>query len=373
MDNKKVVLIAAGGTGGHVFPGLALATELKKRHYSVHWLGTEAGIESRLVADQAIPLHLIAVKGIRGKGRLALLSAPLNIVWSVLQARKVVKKLQPALVVGLGGFVAGPGGAAARLSGIPLLIHEQNAIAGTTNKILAKFSRVVLTAFPSAFARGVCIGNPVREAFFQQKSSVDKDGCLRILVVGGSRGARAINAVLPKALAMLADRKSEVKVWHQCGDALLIETRQYYKDCGVELFAQEMLELVPGACAVSPFIDDMAAAYTWADLVICRSGALTVSELAAVGVAALLIPFPYAIDDHQTRNAEYLEQAGGAIVWQQKALSAERLCKKICEMIDDRHQVVNMGIRAKQCATPDTVRQFADWCDTLISSKATVA
>lgn len=368
MKNKKA-LIMAGGTGGHVFPGLALAEELKKRDFDVEWLGTEKGLEAKLVPAAKIPLHFIPVKGVRGKGLASLLLAPFNIVSSVISAGAVIKAVAPDVVVGLGGFVAGPGGIAAKFKGLPLLIHEQNAVAGTTNKILAKFANKILLAFPGSLANGECIGNPVREEIetidapeirFSNESVIDgrnKKLPVRLLVVGGSRGALAINEIVPKAVALLVNREgieaSDIDIWHQTGAQKDQPTEALYRELAVE-------------GRIAPFIDDMAQALAWADIVICRSGALTVSELAAVGLGSILIPFPYAIDDHQTANANYLADAGAAIVRQQKELSVEGLADLLNDVLFDRKKMQHMACLAKGLAKPRAAVKFADYCEEFV-------
>ncbi|WP_075185865.1 undecaprenyldiphospho-muramoylpentapeptide beta-N-acetylglucosaminyltransferase [Teredinibacter haidensis] len=370
MAATKRVLVTAGGTGGHVFPGLALANELQSRGYEIHWLGTNAGIESRLVSEAKIPLHMIDVKGLRGKGVLLIFAAPFNIVRAVWQAVNIVKKVSPDLIVGLGGFVAGPGGIAAKLTGRPLLIHEQNAVAGTTNKILALMANRVLTAFPNVLSKGVCIGNPVRDEFYSCKMhKAENNGRINLLVVGGSRGARALNQLLPDVIAQMGEKAGSLAVLHQTGGKLLVETKEEYQQKGITYSnGLEMPEA--GEVAVVDFIDDMASCYQWADIVLCRSGALTVSELAASGVASILVPFPFAIDDHQTENAKYLVDAGAAILWPQSAIDSKKIAQKLQEFIDGPSQLVDMGLKAEERAKPLATKQFADVCEQLINVMA---
>jgi len=363
MDAAKTVLIMAGGTGGHVFPGLALAAELRLRGFGVAWLGTRAGIEYRLVPEADIGLQLIDVEGIRGRGIKALLKAPLVILRAVLQSRKIIKELKPGLVVGLGGFVAGPGGVAAKICGIPLVIHEQNAVAGTTNRLLAHFADRVLTAFPKVIAGGECIGNPVREAFFSRKQPASIDGEIKILVVGGSRGARAINALVPRALAKLGDEKKYVAVCHQAGEALIDETTDCYRQVAISLNVEGVDSLRGGDVKLVPFIEEMERHFHWADVVICRAGALTVSELAASGTASILIPLPHAIDNHQLENAKYLRDVGAAKVCEQAALSADMLANIIKSFLDDPKNINTMSEKALLCSKPQAVRDFADVCE----------
>lgn len=356
MVGNKTVLIMAGGTGGHIFPGLALAEEMLARGYKVEWLGTKAGLESKLVPAANIALHFIPVKGIRGKGLKSLFMAPWNIVSSVVSALKVIKSLKPSVVVGLGGFVAGPGGFATKIVGLPLVIHEQNAIAGTTNKLLAKIASRVLTAFPSNLKGGICIGNPVRkdiEAIVEPKQRMtNRTGAIKVLVVGGSRGAQAINELVPEALGKVTADQS-LEIWHQAGAGKDEATISAYE--GVKINAR-----------VEAFIDDMAEAFHWADIVICRAGALTVSELAAVGLGAILIPFPYAIDDHQTENAKYLENAGAAVIEQQSELTVAKLADLFSELFFDREKLLTMALNARSVAKPKAAETFADYCEEVV-------
>ncbi len=359
MDSTgKKVLIMAGGTGGHVFPGLALADVLKQRGYRVEWLGTNAGIESTLVPNAGYKLNVINVSGVRGKGIVAILKAPMLIVRSVREAIEQLRQIQPQLVVGMGGFAAGPGGVAARYLKTPLVIHEQNAIAGTTNKILARLATKVLTAFPGALRKSECIGNPVRNEIEslpepEQRFNKREDGLTRILVLGGSRGARTINILVPAALAKI-DKNIRYKVWHQTGEKLLEETQSEYQRFGID-------------GKVVPFIGNVSEALAWADLVICRSGALTVSELAAAGVGSILIPFPFAIDDHQTANAKYLTDSDAALLRQQKELSPEILAVMLNELLPDRTRLLKMAVNARAKAMPGAARRFADLCEELIN------
>ncbi|WP_268987268.1 undecaprenyldiphospho-muramoylpentapeptide beta-N-acetylglucosaminyltransferase [Teredinibacter turnerae] len=368
MSNSRV-LIMAGGTGGHIFPGLALAAELQARGVSVEWLGTRRGLESRLVRDAGIALHFIDIEGVRGRGPAALLKAPFLVLMAIIQAAKVIRQFNPAVIVGLGGFVAGPGGAAAKLLGKPLVIHEQNAIAGTTNKLLSRIADRVLSAFPNVFAKAEVIGNPVRREIAEisepkTRFSASPDQ-LNVLVLGGSRGARAINQLMPEVLSKVFSLSAtqcaaKISVLHQTGDALVDETLEAYNLHKIELGDQVQ---------VTAFVDDMAAKLTWANLVICRSGALTVSELAAAGVASLLVPFPYAIDDHQTVNGQFLVGAGAAKMWQQSELSADTLAAQIIEFSEKPEALLQMAEHARAEAKPEATARFADVCQTFIVSE----
>ncbi|TRX76285.1 undecaprenyldiphospho-muramoylpentapeptide beta-N-acetylglucosaminyltransferase [Pseudomonas mangiferae] len=346
------VLIMAGGTGGHVFPALACAREFQARGYQVHWLGTPRGIENELVPAAGLPLHRITISGLRGKGWLALLKAPFQLLRSLLQARRLVADLRPACVLGMGGYVTGPGGLAAKLNGVPLVIHEQNAVAGTANRSLAPFASRICEAFPDTFAasdKRRTTGNPVREELFAAPHREPLHGRRpRLLVLGGSLGAEPLNRLLPEALARIpAPERPEVR--HQAGKRHDALTATRYQDLGVD-------------AEVLPFIADMAAAYAWADLVVCRSGALTVSELAAAGLPSLLVPLPHAIDDHQSRNADYLAKEGAAFLLPQHATDAERLAAQLTEVLMQPERLMAMGDIARRLAKPDATRRVVDIC-----------
>jgi UDP-N-acetylglucosamine--N-acetylmuramyl-(pentapeptide) pyrophosphoryl-undecaprenol N-acetylglucosamine transferase len=346
------VLIMAGGTGGHVFPALACADEFRARGYAVHWLGTPRGIENELVPQAGIELHQIQVSGLRGKGLLSLLKAPLQLLRALFQARRVVRELQPVCVLGMGGFVTGPGGLAARLAGVPLIIHEQNAVAGTANRGLAPFASRICEAFPDTFrasAKRRTTGNPVRsELFLETPRTPLLDRKPRLLVLGGSLGAEPLNKLLPLALALL-EESLRPEVFHQAGRNHDQLTSERYREAGVQ-------------AEVAPFLKDMAAAYGWADLVVCRAGALTVSELAAAGLPALLIPLPHAIDDHQTRNAQYLAQEGAAFLMPQATTGAGELAERLKEVLMHPEQLRNMATVARRLSKPDATRSVVDIC-----------
>ena len=347
------VLIMAGGTGGHVFPALALARALKERSYDVVWLGTQRGIEARLVPAAGIPVEWISIGGLRGKGLSTLLLAPFRLARALWESLAVMRRHRPLVVVGLGGFVSGPGGLAAWLSRRPLVIHEQNAVAGLTNRLLARVATQVLEAFPAGFGprrRTREIGNPVRREFFALAAPgqrfAGRSGALRLLVVGGSQGARRLNAVVPQALAQVAPRLA-IEVRHQAGERWIAGARAAYAAANIE-------------AEVLPFIDDIAAAYGWADLVVCRSGALTVSELAAAGVAAILVPFPAAVDDHQTRNAAFLVGQGAAVLIPEPELTPERLATELARLGADRATLLQMAARAHGLSRPRAAEDLAD-------------
>ncbi|MBU6378095.1 MAG: undecaprenyldiphospho-muramoylpentapeptide beta-N-acetylglucosaminyltransferase [Gammaproteobacteria bacterium] len=356
--SKPCVMIMAGGTGGHVFPALSLAGELQGRGCEVVWLGTRAGIEARLVPAAGIPVEWIDIGGLRGKGMTTLLAAPWRLARALRQALAAVRRHQPRVVVGLGGYVTGPGGMAAWLSRRPLVIHEQNAVAGFTNRVLARFARCVLEAFAGSFGvgvRAVTVGNPVRRDFFDLPPPAERmakrDAALRVLVVGGSQGAERLNKVVPAAIAraLAAAATTGFAIRHQSGVRTLAATQRAYAELGIE-------------AEVSAFIDDIAAAYGAADLVICRAGALTVCELAAAGVASILVPFAAAVDDHQTRNARHLVERGAAVLIAERDLDVERLGAEIARLAADRATLLSMAEHARTLARPQAARELAEAC-----------
>jgi len=356
MIDVRPVLIMAGGTGGHVFPALAVADELRSRGIPVVWLGTKAGIESKLVPQAGYPIEWLSISGLRGKNFLTLLLAPLRLNIACWQALTILLKIKPCAVLGMGGFASGPGGLMAWVIDKPLIVHEQNAIAGLTNKILARFANTVLQAFPDVFKQAETTGNPVRtsiceitkpEQRFLQRG--EKPGIkLRLLIIGGSLGATKLNEIIPQALAKI-DKNIRPEVIHQTGVKNIETAKSHYLDKAVE-------------AKVEAFIDDMPAVYQWADLVICRAGAMTVFELAAAGVASVLVPYPHAVDDHQTHNAYYLEQAGAAIVKQQATLSVDWLVDVLNDFSANREKLLAMAIAARKLAKPNSTKVIADAC-----------
>ncbi len=355
--NAPLVTIMAGGTGGHIFPGLAVAAALRARGARVGWLGADGGMETRLVPQHGIEIDTISVGGVRGKGMKTLLTAPLRILRAVRDAARSLRAGQPSAVVSFGGYAAGPGGIAARIAGIPLLVHEQNRAAGMTNKALAKVANRVLVGFPQTFAQETHVGNPVRAQIAQvpppAQRGFDHGGPLRLLVLGGSQGARALNNAVPQAVAAIG---LPVQIVHQAGEKLLDEARKAYADAGVQ-------------ANVEPFIADMAGAYAWADLVVCRAGALTLAELCAVGVGSVLVPFPRAVDDHQTRNAEYLVERGAALLLKQGDDLATRLQPLLAELAHDPARRLAMAEAARALAMPDAAERVADAVLAAIANK----
>ena len=349
-SSNRPVMILAGGTGGHIFPGLAVAAALRARGVPVSWLGADGGMETRLVPQQGIAIDTIAVKGLRGKGAMALLGAPLRVLQAIRAASRVMRARQPLAVISFGGYAAGPGGIAAKLHGVPLIVHEQNRAPGMTNRVLARFARSVLTGFPQTF-KGIdedVVGNPVRESIaalpMPAQRFAARNGALRLLVLGGSQGARALNDAVPRALATL---NGSVQVRHQCGEKLRGDAERAYARAGV-------------AATVEPFIADMAAAYANADLVVCRAGALTLAELCAAGVGSVLVPFPQAVDDHQTRNAEYLVERGAALLLPQGDALAEELRVILAALAADPARRLAMAEAARALARPDAAERVAD-------------
>lgn len=353
--SARPLMIVAGGTGGHVFPGLAVAEELRRQGVPVVWLGTQQGLEARLVPTAGIPIEWLTVRGLRRRGLRNWLAAPWMVARSTLQAARIMRQHQPRAVLGMGGYVSGPGALAARLLGIPLLIHEQNAIPGFTNRKLAPLATRIMTGFAGVFeSRGKAVhtGNPVRAAISQIAAVAPSQPLngrpLRLLVLGGSQGAAAINEAVPAALHRL-EARLRPEVWHQTGVPHAESTAGQYRELGLE-------------ARVEPFIEDMAAAYAWADLALCRAGALTVAELATAGVPAVLIPFPYATDDHQTANARHLVARDAGVLFPQDHLTVERLSAVLAELLGDREHLQTMAANARAMGLPDAASRVAQLC-----------
>ncbi|WP_424192712.1 undecaprenyldiphospho-muramoylpentapeptide beta-N-acetylglucosaminyltransferase [Ampullimonas aquatilis] len=349
-NSTKTMLVMAGGTGGHIFPALAVAEVMKAKGWNIVWLGNETGMEAKLAKQHGYPIEFVRFGGLRGKGMVTKLLLPFNLLRALLQTYGVFCKVKPNVVLGMGGYVTVPGGIIARLMGKPLVLHEQNSIAGMANRVLAKLASKVLIAFPNALPKAAWTGNPIRQVLTRQATPESRYGArqgpLQILVVGGSLGAQALNKVVPAALGLLFN-KLQFEVTHQAGAKLIDELRKEYKQHQVPVRAL-------------PFIDDMATAYANADLVICRAGAMTVSEIAAVGVAAIFIPFPYAVDDHQTSNAQFLVDQGAGICMKQKDLTAEKLANLISLM--SREQLKGMAVNARGLAKLDAADKVAAVC-----------
>lgn len=369
----------AGGTGGHVFPGLAVARRLRAEGNEVLWLGTRQGLEAEIVPKESIPIRYLTITGLRRTDLKTRLLAPFRLFWSLLEALRIVQAFKPDVVLGMGGFVSGPGGMAAWLLRKPLILHEQNAIAGFTNRFLSRFAKRVLEGFPNSFPSKIpaCwIGNPVREEFslvkppevrFQVSSQT-----LRLLILGGSQGARALNELIPKALARISDRltpNSEslppIQIWHQTGHQHFESTKMgYEKELGKDVLSNEIKnnDSFSRKIKIEPFIQDMAGAYAWADLVICRAGALTVSELAMVGVGSILVPFPFAVDDHQTHNGHFLEKIGAAQVVPQSLLDSQKCADILLEYLARPEALLSMAIAAKKMAKPRALTELVTQC-----------
>ncbi len=346
------VLILAGGTGGHIFPGLAVARALRARDVPVLWLGADGGMETRLVPANDFAIETIRVRGLRGKGIATTLAAPFVVLRGLWQALQVLRRVRPRAVVSFGGFAAGPGGLAAWLLRRPLIVHEQNRAPGMTNRVLARIARRVLCGFPDSFS-GVAsetVGNPVRNEISELPAPAlrfaARSGAARLLVLGGSQGARAINNAVPRVVASLQPAQS-FEIHHQSGEKMLEETRQAYSQAGV-------------AAKVEPFITDMAAAYGWADLVIGRAGALTIAELCAAGVGSVLVPFPGAVDDHQARNADYLKERGGGDWLRQDDQMEAGLRERLGAWSGDRAKLLTLAIAARAAAFPQAAQRVAE-------------
>jgi UDP-N-acetylglucosamine--N-acetylmuramyl-(pentapeptide) pyrophosphoryl-undecaprenol N-acetylglucosamine transferase len=349
------VLIMAGGTGGHIFPGLAVANVLRQKGVPVRWLGAKGGMEARTVPEAGIELDLVNITGLRGNGLVRWVRMPLMLARAVWQARRLLAANRPGCAVSFGGYAAAPGGIAAWTKGIPVLVHEQNRIPGMTNRLLSRFSRRILQGFPGTFPDDMSpidSGNPVRREVAEitepQIRLAGRSGPVRVLITGGSQGARVLNETVPAAFGLLLSATA-IEIRHQAGAKQVEQAREAYAGAGVE-------------AKIEPFIEDMAAAYTWADLVICRSGALTVAELAAAGVASVLVPYPHAVDDHQTRNAEYLSSGNAAIILPQASLDPQALAAELKPLLSDREKLLAMATAARQLAFKDAAEKVVAAC-----------
>jgi len=355
MDNKKTLLVMAGGTGGHVFPGLAVADALKQQGWQVSWLGTSDRMEAQLVPEHGYEIDFIDIAGVRGNGLKRLLMAPIRIIKSIFQARAVLKKHHVDLVLGMGGFASGPGGIAAWTMGIPVVLHEQNAAAGLTNRILSRFSKRVLMGFSGAFQsnKALLVGNPVRKQLVALpcKKISPENAPLNVLVVGGSLGAKILNDLLPEVFAVFSD--TQFNILHQSGKGHYQALQARYQKRHVKADVKE-------------FITDMASAYHWADLVICRAGALTVAEIAVVGLPAIFVPLPHAVDDHQTKNAQYLVDQGAALLIPQKELGKEKLSDYLSIFLQDRALLSEMSRKGKKSAIIDATERVSAICNQLV-------
>ena len=346
---SQTILIMAGGTGGHIFPALAVAEKMRQRGWRVVWLGNPEGMEARLVPQHGFEMVWVKFAALRGKGLLRKLLLPLNLLKGFWQAQKAIRQVQPNVVLGMGGYITFPGGMMAALLGKPLVVHEQNSVAGLANRVLAGVADRIATGFPDVLNKGVWAGNPVRPEIAKiappAERFAERTGALRVLIIGGSLGAQVLNEMVPQAMALLAEDE-QPQIVHQAGEKHIESLKANYAAVGVQ------------AHCIS-FIEDMAGAYEWADLVICRSGALTVAELAAAGVASILVPFPHAVDDHQTGNAKFLVNVGGAFLLPQTDLTPEALA-----LIRNysRGQLLEMAEKARSLAKPDATEEVANIC-----------
>jgi len=346
---SKTIMIMAGGTGGHIFPALAVAHSMRDAGWRVVWLGNPDGMEARLVPQHGFEMVNLKFAALRGKGILRKLLLPVNLLKGFWQAQKAIRQVQPDVVLGMGGYITFPGGMMAVLLGKPLVVHEQNSVAGLANRVLARVADRIVTGFPDVLNKGVWAGNPVRPEIARiappAERFAERSGALRLLVIGGSLGAQALNEMVPKGMALLA-ASDQPQIVHQAGEKHIEGLKANYAAVGVQAH-----------CV--PFIEDMAGAYEWADLVICRAGALTVAELAATGVASILVPFPHAVDDHQTGNAKFLVHAGGAFLLPQDELTPESIA-----LIRNysRGQLLEMAEKARSLAKPDATAEVAQIC-----------
>ena len=354
MKQQPCALVMAGGTGGHIFPGLAVAQALLQRGWRVHWLGAPDSMESRLVPQRGLPLELVDFSGVRGKGLQTLLMLPWRLLRALWQSLQVLRRVKPDVVLGLGGYITLPGGLISFAAGKPVVLHEQNSIAGMSNRLLARLARRVFCAFPSVMVKGEWVGNPLRTEFLNQASPeqrfAGRAGPLRVVVVGGSLGAKALNDIVPQAAALLP-LGLQPQIIHQSGEKQMDALRKNYAVAGVE-------------ATLLPFIDNTAQAFSTADLVICRAGASTVTELAALGVAALFVPFPFAVDDHQTTNARFLVDQGGGWLIPQNELSPEVLAAFLLKM--DRAQLLERAVQAKKMQQLQATQKIVAACEELV-------
>ena len=350
---SKCALVMAGGTGGHIFPGLAVAQALREAGWRVHWLGAPNSMESQLVPPQGFAFEAVDFAGVRGKGLTTLALLPLRLLKAFWQSFQVMRRVKPDVVLGLGGYITFPGGMMAVLNGKPLVLHEQNSVAGMANKVLAQVADRVFTAFPEVFKTGQWVGNPLRNAFVHQAAPAERfagrSGPLQVLVVGGSLGAKALNDIVPQALALIPSEQRP-EVVHQSGAKQIEALRANYQAAGVR-------------AELTPFIEDTASAFAKADVVICRAGASTVTELAAVGTAAIYVPFPFAVDDHQTSNAGFLVQHGGGWLVQQADLTAENLAERLRQL--DRSQLLACAQNAYEQKKTNATREVVMACEEL--------
>jgi len=346
---SKTILIMAGGTGGHIFPALAVAHKMREAGWRVVWLGNPEGMEARLVPQHGFEMVWVKFSALRGKGLLRKLLLPVNLLRGFWQGLQAIRQVKPAVVLGMGGYITFPGGMMAALSGVPLVVHEQNSVAGLANRVLAGVADRIVTGFPDALKKGIWVGNPVRPEIAAVAPPAERfagrEGSLRVLVIGGSLGAQALNETVPQGMSRLTGEQLP-QIVHQAGEKHIEALKAAYAAVGVQAH-----------CV--PFIEDMAGAYEWADLVICRAGALTIAELAAVGVASILVPFPHAVDDHQTANARFLVNVGGAFLLPQQDLTPDAIA---LVRNYSRSQLLEMAEKARSLARPDATLDVVKLC-----------
>lgn len=375
MNNAPTLLIMAGGTGGHIFPGLAVAEKLKKEGWTIHWLGTADRMEAEIVPANGFDISFITISGLRNKNLMAWLKLPFKLINSLLQALRVIRTVKPDVVLGMGGYASAPGGLAAWIMNKPLVVHEQNAAAGLTNRLLARIATKVCCAFPNAFRANVIaevVGNPLRSTIGKQKVDHQKTeadpkalkNSHNILVIGGSLGAQVLNETVPKSFAGLVNNKAKniavlpFCVWHQTGKGNQQRVSEAYHQQNI---ANEQVK-------VTAFIEDMGLAYEWADIVICRAGALTVSELAMAAKPAVFIPLPHAVDDHQTKNAQYIVSRGGAVLLKQQDLTSEQLTKQLNDLFSEPNKLSQMAELTFAAADADATNKVAGICQQLVAA-----
>jgi UDP-N-acetylglucosamine--N-acetylmuramyl-(pentapeptide) pyrophosphoryl-undecaprenol N-acetylglucosamine transferase len=358
--NSPTLLVMAGGTGGHIFPGIAVADELKAKGWKIHWLGTADRMEAKIVPEHGYDISFISISGLRGKKLSTMFVMPFKLLRSLIQARRVIKTVKPDVVLGMGGYASAPGGLAAWISNIPLIVHEQNAAAGLSNRLLARIASKICCAFPNAFVSGVdaeVVGNPLRASIGQQETlsklvGQNEKTSKNILIVGGSLGAQVLNEVIPGSFAHLVSADDNFSIWHQTGAGKKEQVIASYSEHG----------LSTDKIKVSEFIKDIAAAYQWADIVICRAGALTVSELAMAATPAIFVPLPHAVDDHQTKNALYLVKREAAKLLPQDKLNKESITALITELFDQPETLANMAKASYGAANSDASQRVAELC-----------
>ena len=365
----KTLLVMAGGTGGHIFPGIAVADELKALGWTIHWLGTADRMEAHIVPKHGYDISFINISGLRGKNILATLVMPFKLLRSLFQARRVIKVVKPDVVLGMGGYASAPGGLAAWLSNIPLIVHEQNAAAGLSNRLLARIANKICCAFPNAFNSEIdaeVVGNPLRTSIVKQVSVSEnadqtEPASKNILVVGGSLGAQVLNNVMPSSFELLSQSDNNYCIWHQTGKNNKAKVANSY----------EQVDIESGKVKITEFITDIATAYQWADLVICRAGALTVSELAMAGIPAIFVPLPHAVDDHQTKNALYLVECGAAKLLPQEKLNNKSVTALITELFEQPETLADMAKASLNAANSDASQKVAKLCQQLSQSNGT--